>query len=220
MPQLLLRHFHLRANKTELNCQRLFNEISRFMFDAFYQQLANNDFTEQEIQQLNHSCRHLELPTRHILLHQGELANEIYFLLDGVCHSSYLTDKGKSFSKEFYWESDWIIGFESLIRKQPSPYLLESLTPCSVLSLPIDTLRTWRDEKHGIYLKLLETQLMYKENKERFMLLYTPEERYLIFCQHYPELLERLNDYQVASYLGITPISLSRIKKRAKVNIC
>ena len=72
----------------------------------------------------------------------------------------------------------------------------------------------WRDNRHAIYLKLLETQLMYKENKERFMLLYTPEERYELFCQHYPHLLHRLTDYHIAAYLGITPISLSRIKKR------
>lgn len=186
------------------------------MFDAFQQQLTSNGFTHQEIEQLEASARFIELPTRHILLQQGEVASEIYFLLEGICHSSYLTEKGKEFSKEFYWEHDWIIGFESLIKQQPSPYLLESLTPCSILSLPIETLRDWRDEKHSIYLKLLETQLMYKENKERFMLLYSPEERYELFCQHYPELLERLNDYQIAAYLGITAISLSRIKKRSQ----
>ncbi len=46
------------------------------------------------------------------------------------------------------------------------------------------------------------------------MLLYSPEERYTLFCEHFPNLHERLNDYQVAAYLGITSISLSRIKKR------
>ncbi|MDC5855247.1 Crp/Fnr family transcriptional regulator [Vibrio europaeus] len=186
------------------------------MFDAFHQQLSQNGFTQPEIEQLTYSAQLIELPTRHILLHQGEVAEEIFFLLDGMCHSAYLTDKGKEFSKEFYWENDWIIGFESLVNQQPSPYLLESLTQCTLLSLPIETLRVWREQKHGIYLKLLETQLMHKENKERFMLLYSPEERYELFCQHYPNLLERLNDYQIAAYLGITPISLSRIKKRSQ----
>lgn len=186
------------------------------MFDAFQQQLKQNDFTQLEIEQLRHSAKRIELPTRHILLHQGEVAKEIFFLLDGICHANYLTDKGKEFSKQFYWENDWIIGFESLVNQQPSPYQLESLTPCSILSLSIETLRTWRAQKHSIYLKLLERQLMYKENKERFMLLYTPEQRYELFCQHYPHLLERLNDYQIAAYLGITSISLSRIKKRSQ----
>ncbi|EGA72354.1 hypothetical protein VISI1226_20470 [Vibrio sinaloensis DSM 21326] len=185
------------------------------MLEAFKLQLVNHGFEPQEIEQVCQSAQLIELPTRHILLHQGEVAQEIHFLLEGICHSAYLTDKGKEFSKEFYWENDWIIGFESLIKQQASPYLLESLTSCCLVSLPIATLRKWREEKHSVYLKLIETQLMHKENKERFMLLYSPEERYEIFCTNFPDLLQRLNDYQIAAYLGITPISLSRIKKRA-----
>lgn len=185
------------------------------MTQAFRHQLQQHHFTAEEIDQLQLSASLLELPTRHILVNQGERANEIYFLLSGVCHASYLTENGRQYSKEFYWENDWLIGFESLIQDAPSPYLLETLTPSELMCLPLATLLRWRAEKHSIYLKLLETQLMYKENKERFMLLYTPEERYRLFCAHYPNLLARLNDYQIAAYLGITPISLSRIKKRA-----
>lgn len=183
---------------------------------TFSQQLADAGFDKQDINQLMDCAKLIELPTRHILLKQGQVAEEIFFLVEGVCHSAYLTDKGKEFSKEFYWEEDWIIGFEGLIKQQASPYLLESLTACVLFSLPIATLRYWRNEQQPIYLKLLETQLMYKENKERFMLLYTPEERYELFCQHYPHLPQRLTDYHIAAYLGITPISLSRIKKRQK----
>ena len=43
------------------------------MFDAFQQQLKQNDFTQLEIEQLRHSAKRIELPTRHILLHQGEV---------------------------------------------------------------------------------------------------------------------------------------------------
>ncbi len=202
--------------KSAVKSEHCFTHLLLAMFERFQQQLTDNGFNPQEIEQLTHSAQLIELPTRHILLHQGQVAEEIFFLLEGICHSAYLTDKGKEFSKEFYWENDWIIGFESLIKQQASPYLLESLTPCTLITLPVETLRAWREQKHSVYLKLLETQLMYKENKERFMLLYSPEQRYELFCQHYPELLKRLNDYQIAAYLGITPISLSRIKKRAQ----
>lgn len=186
------------------------------MLQTFSSQLHDYGFTQTEIEQISRSAQLLELPTRHILLHQGQIAEEIYFLLGGICHSAYLTDKGKEYSKEFYWEKDWIVGFESLIKQQPSPYLLESLTPCTLLALPIETMRAWREQRNSLYMKLLETQLMHKENKERFMLLYSPEERYQLFCSHFSHLLERLNDYQIAAYLGITPISLSRIKNRSQ----
>lgn len=179
-------------------------------FIEFLQQYVSAD----EAEQITSHADIIELPTRHVLIHQGDMAEHVYFVVHGLCHACYLTPEGKQFSKEFYWEKDFIIGFEGLVKQQPSPYLLESLTPTVLLSLPITQLQQWRAEQHPLYFQLLETQLMYKENKERFMLLHSPEERYQLFCQSFPDLKTRLADYQIASYLGITSISLSRIKKR------
>lgn len=184
------------------------------MHSSFIEQLQSFNFTDSEIESLVNIAKPLELPTRHILVNQGEVPDSFYFIVEGLCHACYLTHEGKQFSKEFYWEQDWVMGFESLIKEQPSPYLLETLTPIVLLQLPMSALSEWRQESNPLYIKLLETQLMYKENKERFMLLYTPEQRYQLFCEHYPDLEERLNDNQIAAYLGITAISLSRIKSR------
>lgn len=184
------------------------------MEQQFIQQLAQYGFSTHEIEMILLVAQPLELPTRHILVEQGETSDAFYFVLEGLCHACYLTDSGKQFSKEFYWENDWIIGFESLIKSSASPFLLETLTPVSLYSLPMSTVNEWRTQRHPIYMRLLEAQLLHKEYKERFMLLYTPEERYRFFCQHFPELKERINDYHIAAYLGVTQVSLSRIKSR------
>ncbi|MDG3087016.1 Crp/Fnr family transcriptional regulator [Vibrio hannami] len=188
------------------------------MDKVFLEQLVSHNFTSSEIDEISALVTPLELPTRHILVNQGDTPTHFYFVIEGLCHANYLTDDGKQFSKEFYWEQDWIIGFESLISEKPSPFLLETLTPAMLLCIPFEYLKQWRIQNNPLYLKLLETQLMYKENKERFMLLYSPQERYELFCQSYPDLETRLSDYQIAAYLGITPISLSRIKGRIKEN--
>ncbi|PSW59817.1 Crp/Fnr family transcriptional regulator [Photobacterium kishitanii] len=156
----------------------------------------------------------LDLPTRHILLHQGQTQTHCYFLLDGLCHACYLTEQGKQFSKEFYWDQDVIIGFESLINNEPSAFLLETLSASQLIMLPITLFQQWRQQQHPLYQALLERQLLHKEHKERFMLMHTPEQRLQLFSDHFPELVGRITDYQLASYLGITSISLSRIKKR------
>ena len=176
--------------------------------------LTQNGFSEPEALQFIEHGQELELPTRHILCHQGEFNTHIYFILEGVFHASYLTESGKELSKEFYWEQDWVIGFESLVKNKPAAYLLETLTACHLFCLPIEILHHWRVNQHSIYLKLLETQLMNKEHKELFMLLYSPEERYQLFCAHYPYVEQRSTDSQIAADLGITPINLSRIKSR------
>lgn len=156
----------------------------------------------------------LELPTRHVLLNQGAAPDSVYFLIDGVCHACYLTPQGKQFSKEFYWDQDILIGFESLLTGSASPYLLETLSASHLLALPISLLNHWREQRNPLYVRLLERQLRFKEHKERFMLLHSPEQRLQLFCDSFPELLERVTDYQLASYLGVTATSLSRIRKR------
>lgn len=186
------------------------------MDKQFLTELQNYGFTDSQISELSQAITPIELPTRHILVNQGAKPDSVYFLLDGLCHACYLTQDGKQFSKEFYWENDWILGFESLINDQRSPYLLESLTPVKMISIPLETVVEWRECANPLYIKLLETQLVYKEAKERFMLLYSAEEKYDLFCQNYPDLESRLNDYQIAAYLGISHVSLSRIKSRLK----
>lgn len=186
------------------------------MLNDFIHRLQCYDFTAKEIEVLISKTKQTQLASKQIITKQDDMTDNLYFLIDGICHASYLTEHGKQFSKEFYWQGDWIICFESLVNNQTSPYTLETITPVTLLSIPISFLKTWRAQSHPFYLQLLETQLMYKEKKERFMLLYSPQEKYQIFCQTYPALIEKLTDYQIAAYLGITHISLSRIKGRIK----
>lgn len=181
--------------------------------------LHQHGVSPQEAEAIAAQAEPLELPTRHILLHQGQEAEHFYFLVEGVCHACYLTEDGKAFSKEFYWEQEPIIGFEALTTSQPSGYLLETLMASRVLTLPITLLEQWRSQRHPLYLHLLERQLQFKEHKERFMLMYSPEERYQIFSEHFSELMLQITDKQLASYLGIAATSLSRIKARLKPDV-
>ena len=178
---------------------------------AFLDQLGADAATISDVTAV---AEPLDLPTRHILLHQGQTQTHCYFLLNGLCHACYLTEQGKQFSKEFYWDQDVIIGFESLITNEPSAFLLETLSASQLIMLPITLFQQWRQQQHPLYQILLERQLRHKEHKERFMLMHTPEQRLQLFSEHFPELVDRITDYQLASYLGITSISLSRIKKR------
>ncbi|MGR5066326.1 Crp/Fnr family transcriptional regulator [Photobacterium sp. DNB22_13_2] len=185
------------------------------MKTALTQYLQNHGADEETLQQAIAAAEPMELPTRHILLNQGAQPDCAYFLAEGICHASYLTPEGRQFSKEFYWEQELIIGFESLLTGRPSEYLLETLSASQLLALPLTLIEQWKTTSPRLYIGLLERQLLFKEHKERFMLIHSPEERYTLFCEHFPDLQAQLADYQVASYLGITPTSLSRIRSRS-----
>ncbi|KGJ92582.1 Crp/Fnr family transcriptional regulator [Colwellia psychrerythraea] len=176
--------------------------------------LQQNGFLPERARLLSQKSEFLNLPAKIILAHQGDSVEHLYFIIEGLCHAYYLTSDGKKFSKEFFWSKDCIVNFESLIGKSSAPYSIETLAPCQLIKMPINELQQWREQCHPFYLKLLENQLLHKENKERFMLLNSPEERYILFSERFPDLHSRISDYQIASYIGITPISLSRIKKR------
>lgn len=188
------------------------------MKQSFIDFLQQQCLQPDEIASLCKQSEIIELPARTTLVHQGSMAERFYFVVKGLCNACYYTAEGKQYSKEFYWKEGFMIGFEGLIMQLPSPYLLETLSPSLLVSLPISVMQTWRDERHPLYVKLLENQLINKEMKERIMLLNSPEKRYQLFCQSFPELETKLADYQIAAYLGITPISLSRIKKRLNIN--
>lgn len=184
------------------------------MKTALTQYLQNHGADEEIILQAVSAAEPMELPTRHILLNQGAQPEYAFFLAEGVCHACYLTPEGRHFSKEFYWEQELIIGFESLLTGRPSEYLLETLSASQLLALPLGLIEQWKTASPRLYMALLERQLLFKEHKERFMLIHSAEERYTLFCEHFPELQALLADYQIASYLGITATSLSRIRNR------
>ncbi|WEM42057.1 Crp/Fnr family transcriptional regulator [Photobacterium sp. DA100] len=184
------------------------------MTTALTQYLQDHGADKQAVEQALALAEPMELPTRHILLNQGEQPSQAFFLVEGVCHACYLTSGGRQFSKEFYWEQELILGFESLLTAGPSEYLLETLSASQILALPLTLVEQWKETCPRLYMALLERQLLFKEHKERFMLIHTPEERYTLFGEHFPELEAQLADYQIASYLGITATSLSRIRAR------
>lgn len=184
------------------------------MKSALAQFLQQHDADQATIDQALAAAELMELPTRHILLNQGEYPEYAFFLITGICHACYLTADGHQFSKEFYWDQDVLIGFESLLTDTPSAFLLETLSASQLLAIPMALVAQWRAERNPIYVRLLERQLQFKEHKERFMLIHSPEERLQLFCDSFPALLSRVTNYQIASYLGITPTSLSRIRKR------
>ena len=151
------------------------------------------------------------------LFNCGDKTTHVYWLEQGLLCAYFVTLEGKEFCKEFYWQGDVIYGMRSLLGNEPLPYSVVALEPCNLLRLPVDVYRTsilqdpqWAD----YHREQLEQHLLIKERKEAFLLLNTPEQRVFAFHRDYGFLLHRIKDYQIASYLAMTPISYSRIKKR------
>ncbi len=179
--------------------------------------LKELEASDRELEEVRRYAREKRIPPKTIIFNQGDPIQEhVHFLEHGICQSIYLTDDGRQFIKEFHWEHELLISYESLLDKVPTPWQLQTITDTTLVSIPYSLLNGWMASESHIFLNMLRLQLIHKERKERYLLTNTPEKRYIDFLQRYPELERQLNDYQVSFYLGITPTSLSRIKKRLK----
>ncbi|UIP27660.1 Crp/Fnr family transcriptional regulator [Photobacterium sp. TLY01] len=183
------------------------------MTSPLAQFLALHGADQATIDQALSLAEPLELPTRHVLINQGELASQAFFLIDGLCHACYLTGDGKTISRDFFWEQDLLIGFESLLTDEGSPYLLETLSPCLIQTLPAELILGWRQDMPGLYMALVERQLLFREQKEQFMRLYSPARRYALFTDSVGELATHITAPQLASFLNLSLSQLDSLQR-------
>lgn len=150
-----------------------------------------------------------------ILLREGEFAKESYSVLSGCIRQYYMHD-GDEKTTAFYLEEESATP-ESLINNEPSAYYLSCEQDTSVMVWTPEM----EQEVFGKFPKferlcrvLSEKELAKSQSTFARYINSTPEERYTELMQTRPELFNKVPQYQIASYLGVTPESLSRIRKR------
>lgn len=150
-----------------------------------------------------------------ILLKEGDISNECYFLLKG-CIRSYIIEKGEEKTIEFYTEEQAVTP-SNYGNSKPSNYYLECLENVIVsVGNPKLEKETFQKYPQLESLSRVIAEIIMAKNQDTFTKFKTsnPEERYLNLLKTRPELMQRVPQHQIASYLGIKPESLSRIRKR------
>lgn len=150
-----------------------------------------------------------------VLLAEGQISKECYFILKGCVYSYYLVD-GEVKVTEFFTEQHPITPV-SYTNKKPSSYYIECLEDCVIsIGNPDRTAEMMVKLPRLLEIgpMILEDQLAERQLKYDDIIKLSPEERYLNLQENAPGLLNRVPQYLIASYLGIKPESLSRIRKR------
>ena len=150
------------------------------------------------------------------ILRAGEVAIRCCFIHKGCVRQYYLVD-GEERTTAFFTEGETLSSMLSFVRREPSRHYLQCVEDSVILFV------TWEAEKKlfAAFPRLESLSRVstteqfgeYQENMATF-LFSTPEERYLHLVNTRPELLQRIPLYQLASYLGVKPESLSRIRRR------
>lgn len=150
------------------------------------------------------------------LLQQGEVCNETYFVEKGLLRMYSIDKSGKEHIIQFAPEKWLISDRSSLFFNEKSDYYIEAIEESEVLLLRNDFFSKLSgqfpqaSERNDL---LLQKHIRNLQNRVNSLLADTAEERYMNFIKMYPDILLRVPQWMVASYLGITPESLSRVRK-------
>ncbi len=153
----------------------------------------------------------------HYFLRAGDQSTELVFVNAGLIRFFYQSADGKEFNKSFIPENQFVSAYSAFLTDTPARFSIQALEPSHLLACDLrsvinlfDCHRCW--ERLG---RIFAEQLFIKkETREAGFLLDDAETRYHSFQKAYPGLEDRLAQYHIASYLGITPVALSRIRRR------
>lgn len=175
--------------------------------------------TEEQQQEILESICIEENKKGTILLRQGEVSSKCYFVLKGCIRQYSIDESGNEVTSNFYTEEQAIANFDFHKQDKTSRYSLVCIEDTILVVGDLDT----EKEMYNKYnqLETMTRQMMEKnfgEVQDEFATFIpsTPEERYKAILAKRPHLVDRVPQHQLASFLGITPESLSRIKKRIK----
>ncbi len=174
------------------------------------------DFDDGELRIIMPYFETKKFKKKSILLDIGEVSNEVFYLVKG-CIRLYCEKNGEDLSTYFFTENMFAGSYDSFLSRKPSKVAIETLEECEVLILTHEA----QEKLYKVFPKMNE--FIRKALEHRFVLLHdlfisylinSPEERYLMLQRDRPELLQRIPQHQIASFLGITRVSLSRIRNR------
>lgn len=150
------------------------------------------------------------------LIKEGDICQYSYFVQEGILRVFYIDDKGKEHLLQFAPEGWFAADHESTYFKKASNYYIQALEDTTVYQLKDDFFEQL-SLKNPVFTqfneKLLHNHIHHLQKRIIQLIAKTAEERYVEFTKTYPDILMRVPQTMVASYLGITPESLSRIRK-------
>ena len=152
-----------------------------------------------------------------ILLRQGDASTRCYFVLKGCVRQYSVDESGKEMTSNFFTEEQAIAIFDHHKQDQSSKYSLVCLEDCILVVGELDTekeMYSKYNQLEAMTRKMMEINFGEVQDEFASFINSTPEERYKALLTKRPHLVDRVPQHQLASYLGITPESLSRIKKR------
>ena len=187
-------------------------------FDLILQNLSKHiNLTDEEKKIFCSALKIKKVKRHHFLGEAGEVSRYQNFVMKGCLRSYYIDENGFEHNVQFAIEDWWIGDMASFLTKKPASLYIEALEDSEVLQLDNPTMEELyvRIPKLERFFRiLLQNAFISFEQRIISVISKSAEDRYLEFINKYPQLEQRLPQIHIASYLGITPEFLSKIRKK------
>lgn len=163
----------------------------------------------------------IHLSKKEIFSSEGEYARKVGFLEKGIIRAFIRNNEGKEYTKQFFVAPSIIGAYTSLLTKQPNKIIQEALTDCTIWIADyskIEALYARHHEMERIGRKIAEYYYLEKERNLVEMALFDADKRYVLLKERFPTIESQVQQYHIASYLGISPTQLSRIRKKMQIS--
>jgi CRP-like cAMP-binding protein len=174
--------------------------------------IADND----DWSKFAHLLKRREIPAKTMLLREGEISKNA-FIVEKGCLRTWFNNDGKDITTQFFFEGDRVSSIESFRTDQPSLLNIESIEPSVIKTISKEDFQFILDNSPGIrqetenhiYKRFIQCQkLLLSHIKD------SPQKRYENILNERPDIILRIPQHYIASYLGITKVHLSRIKSK------
>ncbi len=174
---------------------------------SYYEKVYERTLTETEIQLIQSSFRKESIERREIVFSSGEANTRHYFVEKGLLRMYVIDSSGKEFNILFASENQWIGDLSS---PAETSFFLDAVEKSVVYSISDENINKLTNN-FSAFVKYIKRSYIFLQKRLVSILTNTAEENYDELCAHYPDLIKRLPQYHISSYLGVTPVFLSKI---------
>ena len=177
----------------------------------------NIELDDHSIEVLNSYVKPVTLKKKDFLLKEGQTCRSIYFVEKGCLRMFFINDKQTEQITQFALDNWWLSDFISFMDNKPSGYFIQAVEKSEILSFDVNSFEALLKELPQMerYFRII-MQRAWAASQLRIKYMYelSKEEYYHLFRTSFPEFVQRVPQYMIASYLGLTPEYVSELRKK------
>lgn len=173
--------------------------------------------SEEDLRHMHFIFHLRKLGKNEFFVHEGSVPRTVGFIISGLVRFFFINESGEEFNRGFSVESDFIASYSALLAQEISPFSIQALEDTILLEAYYNELEPLLRKSSALQMiekKIVDSLFLKKQKRETLLLSEDATGRYKRFLEDDPSLESRISLYHIASYLGITNVSLSRIRKK------